>query len=134
MEGKTIAITGGASGIGLSTAILLAKRGAKISIADVSKENLGKAASAIKEASSHSNEVVACQCDVRDYGQVQSWLKQTMDTFGRVDGAANMAGVYGKSSGSGRTIESMDFDDWDFIIGVNLKVCSTASSDSGSKI
>jgi len=124
MEGKVVAITGGGSGIGLALAKLLAKRGAKISIADVSQPSLEKAAEAIKEAASSADEVLTCQCDVRNLSQVQSWLKQTVEKHGKLDGAANLAGVISRPGRqAGNPIIEQDEDNWDFIIGVNLTVC-----------
>ena len=125
MDGKVIAVTGGASGIGLALAKLLATRGAKVSICDVSRANLDKAAAAIKEASTGSSNVLTTQCDVRDLSQVKSWLKQTVDRFGRLDGAANVAGVIGKNHGlDSGMLERQDENEWDFVIGVNLTVRS----------
>ncbi|KAK5104846.1 hypothetical protein LTR62_002779 [Meristemomyces frigidus] len=112
---KTIAITGGASGIGLALAKLLAKRGAKLSIADVSEQNLTKAASLLHEHSSSPDNVLTTQCDVRDYSAVQAWLKSTVDKFGGIDGAANLAGVFGRAE-----LKDLERELWDFVIGVNL--------------
>ncbi len=117
MEGKVIAITGGASGIGLSLAKLLAQRGAKLSIADVALENLDKAAGTLKGLVASPEHVFTRVCDVRQLSQVQDWLKATVEKFGRLDGAANLAGVFGKGA-----IEELEEDVWDFVIGVNLTV------------
>ena len=117
MDGKVIAITGGASGIGLSLAKLLAQRGAKLSIADVAQQNLDKAADTLKGLASSPDSILTSKCDVRKLSDVQDWLKTTVDTFGKVDGAANLAGVFGKGP-----IEDLEEDVWDFVIGVNLTV------------
>jgi NAD(P)-dependent dehydrogenase (short-subunit alcohol dehydrogenase family) len=115
MEGKVIAITGGASGIGLATAQLLASRGAKISIADVSQESLDKAV----EDTLYTDDFMATKVDVRDVSSVSSWLKSTVDKFGPLDGAANIAGVIGPVSDQ-TSIRGLSEDDWDFVLGVNL--------------
>ena len=77
---KIIAITGGASGIGLETAKLLASRGAKLSLADVSEENLEAAVLAI-EASSGPGSVISTTLDVRDREAVEKWIAETVSTF-----------------------------------------------------
>ena len=118
MEGKVIAITGGASGIGLALAKLLAIRGAKVSISDVNEANLSNAKQAIKEAAPNSTEVLTSKCDVRKYSEIQQWLQNTVDTFGKLDGAANIAGTFGALS----PLEDVDEQMWDFVIDVNLKV------------
>lgn len=122
LKDKVIAITGGASGIGLATAKVAASRGAKVSIADVSEQHFDAAKKAIKEFAPDSGEVLTTTCDVRKSSDVQDWLNKTVEKFGKLDGAANLAGVIGNNYSS-YTIEDEDEDDWNFIIGVNLTVC-----------
>jgi NAD(P)-dependent dehydrogenase (short-subunit alcohol dehydrogenase family) len=121
MEGKVIAITGGASGIALATAKILASRGAKISIADISEQNLEKAKESIKEASPKSEEVLTTKADVRNIGEIESWIKKTVEKFGKLDGAANLAGIPGNMTGS-FNLANEDEDNWDRVIGINLTV------------
>lgn len=98
MDGKVIAVTGAASGIGFALAKLLATRGAKVSMSDVSATALDKAKTSILETvpDSRSADVFTATCDVRNVSQIRDWLKQTVVTFGRLDGAANIAGVISK--------------------------------------
>lgn len=117
MKGKVIAITGGASGIGLATAHLLASRGALLSLADMQETGLTAAATAIK--SEHNVDVLTFVLDVRKSSEVAAWISATTSKFGKLDGAANLAGVIPKSIGVGGIAE-MDEDEWDFVIGVNL--------------
>jgi NAD(P)-dependent dehydrogenase (short-subunit alcohol dehydrogenase family) len=115
---KVIAITGAASGIGLATAHLLASRGAKLSLADLQDAALTKAKAEI-QAQSPGTEVLTFALDVRKYDQVEAWTRETVAKLGRLDGAANLAGVIPKSIGlSG--IAEQDLSDWDFVLGVNL--------------
>ncbi|KAF2022343.1 NAD(P)-binding protein [Aaosphaeria arxii CBS 175.79] len=115
-ENKVIAITGGASGIGLETAKLLSSRRAKMSIADVQDELLHEAATAIRAT---GGEVFTYKLDVRNHAQVDAWIQSTVKHFGQLDGAANLAGVTGKSIGV-NTADELEDNDWDFVIGVNL--------------
>jgi len=116
-QGKVIAITGGASGIGLALAYYLAARGATLSIADVRQGPLDTAVAEIKEAFPHAklhSQVV----DVTKPDQVSFWIKAVVKEFGSLYGAANLAGVIGKGIGIKR-ITDLDDDEWNFIMGVN---------------
>jgi NAD(P)-dependent dehydrogenase (short-subunit alcohol dehydrogenase family) len=114
---SVIAITGAASGIGLATAHLLASRGANLSLADVQKEALEKVKAEIK--GKYNVKVLVFPIDVRKYDQVEDWIAQTVKQLGGLDGAANLAGVIPKSIGI-KPLAEQDFDEWEFVIGVNL--------------
>jgi len=57
--------------------------------------------------------------DVRDEKQVDLWIAKTVEKFGKIDGAANLAGVLPKTFHTG-TVEDQETSDWDFTIAVNL--------------
>ncbi|KAK5094775.1 hypothetical protein LTR24_003475 [Lithohypha guttulata] len=116
-EDKVIAITGAASGIALATAHLLASRGAKLSLVDVSADALTKHAEEIK--TKYSTDVISFPVDVRDYSKVEDWIEQTKKHFGKLDGAANLAGVIPKSIGL-KGVDEQDLEEWDFVTGINL--------------
>ncbi|KAI8622964.1 3-oxoacyl-reductase [Xylariaceae sp. FL1651] len=114
---KVIALTGAASGIGLATAHTLASRGAKLSLADIQLEGLENVMSDLQ--SKYGAEVIISKVDVRKYDDVDAWIGNTIQTFGKLDGAANLAGVISRNLGL-KTLADEDPDDWDFVIGVNL--------------
>ncbi|WQF78907.1 Putative short-chain dehydrogenase/reductase SDR, NAD(P)-binding domain superfamily [Colletotrichum destructivum] len=116
---KVIAVTGAASGIGLATAHLLASRGAKLSLADINAEGLREAHSDIQTRHTEA-EIYTSAVDVTDYDQVERWTANTIEHFGRLDGAANLAGVIPKSVGK-KGLADQDLDEWEFVMGVNLK-------------
>lgn len=117
LQGKVIALTGGASGIGLETAKLLAARGAKVSIADITAPALTDAVNVIKLS---GGIVMSTVLDVRDRTAVETWISETVEAYGKLDGAANLAGVLGSQLGDASFAEVTD-EDWDFVLGVNLK-------------
>lgn len=117
LKGKVFALTGAASGIGLATAHLLASRGASLSLADMQESTLRTVASEI--TSQYSVEVLPFALDVRRASDVDAWIAATVSKFGRLSGAANLAGVVGKSIGVGG-VKDLDEEEWEFIIGVNL--------------
>ncbi|KAF2482042.1 3-alpha--hydroxysteroid dehydrogenase [Neohortaea acidophila] len=117
VSGKIIVLTGAASGIGRETARYLASQGAKVSIADIQEQALQKVAAEIEKA---GGAIFTSVVDVRNRSQVEDWIRRTVDKFGKLDGAVNLAGVYGKQSGLAN-IEEIEDDDWDFVHAVNVK-------------
>jgi NAD(P)-dependent dehydrogenase (short-subunit alcohol dehydrogenase family) len=115
MENKVIAITGGASGIGLALAKLLSSRGALLSIADLQEEHLAKAAESIRAT---GGRVMTYALDVRKSMQVDAWIDATIIEYGRLDGAANLAGVIGPNMYK-YTVTQLGNDEWEFVMGVN---------------
>ncbi|OAL54595.1 oxidoreductase [Pyrenochaeta sp. DS3sAY3a] len=112
LEGKVIAITGGASGIGLATAKILAGRGAVLSLADLQHDALNRALQSLP-----GDKHMVTTVDVRDSTQVQAWIDKTVEQLGRLDGAANLAGV----TTDGLPIAEETDENWDFLMNVNAK-------------
>lgn len=113
MEGKVIAITGAASGIALALTRLLASRGAKLALADLQKDGLDKIVAELHE---QKIEAVGTVLDVSNSSAVDAWIQSTVAHFGRLDGAANIAGIEMGFS----NIEDLEDRVWDKMIAVNL--------------
>lgn len=116
LEGKVFAITGAASGIGLATAHLLAARGASLSLADVRSDALSAATESIQKATP-SAKLHSQAVDVSNSQSVNEWHDTIVKHYGQLDGAANLAGIFGRYS----KVEDMDDDLWDKVISVNLR-------------
>ncbi|KAJ6440123.1 fumarylacetoacetate hydrolase [Purpureocillium lavendulum] len=116
LQGKVYAVTGGASGIGFATAKILGKRGATVCIADIDPTAIGEAESYF---TSHGIPHMVTKVDVSKRAQVDSWVQSIVTAHGRLDGAANAAGVIGKGHGI-TPVAELDDGEWDKIIGVNL--------------
>lgn len=119
LKDKVIAITGAASGIGLATARICAERGASLSLSDLQSDLLGRSVATIK-SDFPNTDIIGRQVDVTDYNSVDSWISATVDHFGRLDGAANIAGVESGKKGVFKDVESLGNEEWDFVLRVNL--------------
>ncbi|KAH8769303.1 3-oxoacyl-reductase [Hyaloscypha finlandica] len=117
LKGKAIAVTGAASGIGRATAKMLAERGAVLAIADLNGEALETVVSELKSSGAA---VTGTVLDVRDAKKVEEWITDIVEREGRLDGAANLAGVIGLSTGIS-LIEDYPYSEFDYILDVNMK-------------
>ncbi|NEU32629.1 glucose 1-dehydrogenase [bacterium LRH843] len=91
LKGKTAIITGGGTGIGRATALMLAERGADIVINYSRSEE-----SAIKtrdEVQSYGVKCIVVQADVSKDDEVRQLANKTIETFGRIDIVVNNAGT-----------------------------------------
>ncbi len=89
LEGKTILITGGGTGLGKSMGKYISELGANLIIAS---RKIGKLEEAAEEMSSSTGgEVFPVQCDVSDYKSVENLLSKSIKKFGAVDGLVNNA-------------------------------------------
>lgn len=116
-RGRVIAITGAASGIGLATAKLLAASGATLSLADVQSDVLKSVVSDLEGVG--EGKVIGQVVDVSKVDQVDEWINKTKATFGKLDGAANLAGVIGTDINR-NTTHDLSENDWNFVTGINL--------------
>lgn len=117
LQGKVIACTGAASGIGLVTAKLLSERGASLSLADINQSQLEEVA---KDIENSGGQVIWTVVDVTKASQVDSWIEKTVKHFGQLDGAVNLAGVIGASA-STTMLRDMTDKEWDFVMDINAK-------------
>ena len=90
MRGKTIMVTGGASGIGAETSARLAREGAFVAIADWNLEQARTSAQSIVDA---GGEAIAVACDITDAGQCEAAASAAVERFGGLDGVVNCAGI-----------------------------------------
>lgn len=118
LQGKVIAVTGGGSGIGLATAKLISQRGGTVCVADVNSDALGEVESYFTSITPAVPYMIS-KVDIANKQEVDSWIAEIQDKHGRLDGAANVAGVVGKDHGKNSVAELND-DEWHKIIGVNL--------------
>ena len=116
---KVSLITGGAAGIGKTTAERFAEEGARVVICDVD-QNTGE--SVVKDIG-HDAEFY--RVDVADKASVEEWIKNVTDHLGRIDVLVNNAGILRDSllikMKAGELVKQMSADDFDLVVAVNLK-------------
>jgi NAD(P)-dependent dehydrogenase (short-subunit alcohol dehydrogenase family) len=113
LAGKVAVITGAGVGIGRSTALLFAKEGAKVVVADYDSERGAETVGIIRE---DGGEATFIQVDVSKAADAERMARATVETYGKLDILVNNAGIYMQADAVEMTEE-----DWDRILDVNLK-------------
>ena len=90
LNGKTVVITGGNSGVGEATAMLFAKSGANVVISARRQAALDAVAEKIK---AEGGSVLTVPTDISKVGDCKNLMKTAVDTFGGIDVLVNNAGV-----------------------------------------
>jgi 3(or 17)beta-hydroxysteroid dehydrogenase len=106
---KIALVTGAASGIGRTTAITFAREGAKVLCADINEAGAQETARRI------GNAATAARLDVTSEVDWERVTQFAIDTFGKLDIVANIAGI-----GRGGSIEDLNLDDWHAMFAVNV--------------
>jgi len=101
-EGLVAVVTGGASGIGLATAELLASRGATVAVLDLKPDNLPGKLAGFRADVSSNDEVVAA-------------IDAVVERFGRIDIVVNNAGI-----GAQGDVSANDDDEWHRVLDINV--------------
>src|SRR6476619_1290502 len=91
LNGKGAVVTGGASGIGLATAKVLASKGANLVLADIEQGALDRAVAEVRAAG--GGEAHGVVCDVRSLEAVQAMADAAFDALGTVHVVFNNAGI-----------------------------------------
>ncbi|MBV8274260.1 MAG: SDR family oxidoreductase [Verrucomicrobia bacterium] len=112
--GKVALVTGAGTGIGRASAILFAREGAKVVVADIAVDAGTETVRLIKEGGGEARFVAT---DVSRSEQVQALVEQAVSAYGRLDIAHNNAGTEGPIA---RIADCPELD-WDRTIAVNLK-------------
>ncbi|MEW2500204.1 MULTISPECIES: SDR family NAD(P)-dependent oxidoreductase [unclassified Amycolatopsis] len=109
---KVAVITGAGSGIGRALALGLGLRGARLALSDVDAEGLE---GTVEAAKAQGADVRGYSLDVSDRAAVLAHADEVASAFGRVNVVVNNAGV-----ALGATVEDMTFEDYDWLMGINL--------------
>ena len=114
LDHKVAVITGAGSGIGRASAIIFAKEGAKVVVADINDAGGDETVASIK---SNGGEAVFIHTDVSKASDVENLIKKAVQKFEKIDILFNVAGT----PMSNIQVENLDESAWDRIYAVNVK-------------
>ena len=111
--GGVAVVTGGGSGIGRSSALVLAQCGTRVVVGDVDRKGGEETVEAIRTA---GGDALFALCDVAELEQVEALVAFAVDSFGRLDCAVNNAGIQGDLAPTAECSK----ENWDRTLAVNL--------------
>jgi len=114
LQDRVAIVTGAAGGIGRATAVLFAQEGARVVLADLSAERLEAVRAEIEAAGGHA---LAVPTDVSHRASCENLVRKAVEWGRALHVVANVAGVGQFDS----TVETLEEDEWDRVIGINLK-------------
>jgi NADP-dependent 3-hydroxy acid dehydrogenase YdfG len=110
---KVVVITGASSGIGESTARLLAGNGAKVVLGARRKDRID---AVVKEITARGGSALGFETDVTKRGDVEALVHGAIDEHGRIDVIVNNAGIMPIAP-----MAALKVEEWDRMIDVNIK-------------
>ena len=113
IEGNVVVITGASSGLGESTARLLAASGAKVALGARRKDRID---ALVKDITAKGGSAIGFKTDVTKRSDVEALVKGAMDKYGRIDVIVNNAGIMPIAP-----LAALKVEEWDRMIDVNIK-------------
>lgn len=113
VEGKVALVTGGGSGIGRATALVFAREGAKVVVADVTEAG-GR--ETVEQVTAAGGAATFVRADVSNPAEVEAMVNRAVEAYGRLDCAFNNAGI----EGSGKSTTACAEEDFKRTIAVNV--------------
>lgn len=119
LDGKSALITGGGGGIGRATALVFAREGARVAVADVAVE---AARETVAQVNAAGGQAISLSGEVTRDADVRAMIEGVISTYGRLDCAFNNAGIAGwQVDAGGKKTADWSEEAFDRMIAVNLK-------------
>ncbi len=115
LKDKVMIVTGAAMGLGLAASQVLASKGANVVIVDYDEEALQKAKQDLEKEFPESK-FLAITADVSNEEAVKNYVQKTVETFGKIDGLYNNAGIEGKQA----PLVEYDLNIFKKVVDINL--------------
>lgn len=128
LKDKVAIITGAKRGMGRSHALTLAKAGAKVMVADISKEDCQVV---VQEIEKNKGEAMAVKCDVAKKEEVEEMVETVKEKWGKVDILVNNAGI-----AQFKPFLELTEEEWSRTLDINLKgyfLCAQAAAKEMAK-
>ena len=110
---KVAIVTGGAMGLGQSMAMLFAREGARVTVADINEKEGQETVDQIKTA---GGEALFISTDVSQASAVEEMVNATVEAFGRLDILVNNVGLQ-----INKNVVDTSEEEWDYVLSTNLK-------------
>lgn len=122
LEGKVVVVAGAGPGIGEGVVKVLASEGADIAVVDINEAEAKKIAEDVRKV---GHRAVAIQADLTDEEECKKVVKTSLDSFGKIDGLANIVGGLGSINLSKDSDAFLDLTtaEWEQIFKLNLMTC-----------
>jgi len=118
LSGKTVIVSGAAHGIGRAYSERLASEGASVALLDIDGKRNDEVCAGIRGS---GGSAIAITTDVRDFGQFRKAADRTAETFGRVTGLVNNAGMLNVIPITRSLFEDIPDAEWDEAFRLNTK-------------
>jgi NAD(P)-dependent dehydrogenase (short-subunit alcohol dehydrogenase family) len=119
LDGKAALITGGGGGIGRAAALVFAREGARVAVADIAAD---AARETVAQVNAAGGQAISLSGEVTQDADVRSMIDSVVGTYGRLDCAFNNAGIAGwQVDAGGKKTAEWSEEAFDRMIAVNLK-------------
>ncbi len=121
LDGKVAIVTGGGSGIGRETSLILAEAGAAVVVVGRTLQSLEETVEEIHRLESNTVPARACTADVRREDELETMVAETVEALGRIDILVCSAGLLRAVKAGPKPVAKLTYDEWSAVIQTNLR-------------